>query len=189
MFFFFSLALPRVKLTRGDSVIQLPEKFTSIFFFFFFLMNWTHNKEAVAVGVLEPLWPTIVGRRWLHWVPRREASASPKLIYHGSKRSRGSLCIFSFFKPSAGVLSPCLSLPRTASHVFFICVCGAPRGTDNRPLWYHTKRSWSQSLDHIRSPFPFFFSLFFFSSAPPPLFYLFIYLFFLSSSPTGKDRW
>lgn len=92
VFFFFPLALPRVKLTCGDSVIQLPEKFTSIFFFFF-LMNWTHNKEAVAVGVLEPLWLTIVDRRWLHRVPRREASASPKLIYHGSKRSRGSLAV------------------------------------------------------------------------------------------------
>lgn len=78
--FFPPLAFPRVKLTRGDSVIQLPEKFTSIFFFFFFLMNWIHNKEAVAAGVLEHLWLTIVDRRWLHWVPRREASASPKLI-------------------------------------------------------------------------------------------------------------
>lgn len=47
-----------------------------------------------------------------------------------------------------------------------LCVV-VPQGADNRPLWYHPKRSWIQTLDNIWSLFsPLVYFLAFSASLP-----------------------
>lgn len=134
-----------------------------------FLINWTHNKDQWLFG--GNLWAdhyVMFAQQW----PQRETASEINLLQLQRESWKNPLelwlsmllLLFNLLRGYITVVCLCQGTQHVLSGV-------GPLGADNRPLWYHTKRSWSRSSDNIwsRSSFMFYF--------------------LACLSPTGKDRW